>query len=151
MKMSPELKVRHEEHDKWVREVRDPAEEHGEGLRVIEVAGASVEYEIAQLPDGRYAIRSSFCYHCGNYHGSGSPWSALESREACLEIFVNRARNHFGEKLLDGSVAEKQRQAQKAMLQALDGGLFGFVEPEVSQAATKRSREIQEFTKLHNL
>ena len=151
MKISPELKAQHEEHDKWVRDVRDPAIENSEGLRVIEVDGASAEYEIAQLPDGRYAISSSLCYDCGDYHGSGSPWSALESREACLEAFMNRARSHFSEKLPDGSVTDKQQQAQKVMSQALDGGLFGFIEPEVSQAATKKSREIREITKWNSL
>ncbi len=56
MNDSLELKAQNEEHNKGGREERDPAEENGEGLRVIEVDGALAVYEIAQLPDGRYAL-----------------------------------------------------------------------------------------------
>jgi len=144
-----EMQDLHDRHDKWVREVRDLAKANSEGVREITVAGASAEYEIAPLPDGRFAIHWSFQYSCGNCSGSSIPWVAIGTRDLCIEAFTKAARKHFARKLLDFSATGNQQQAQKAMLQQLEVGLFGFVEPEVSTEATKRNAEIADFVQSH--
>ncbi len=91
---------------------------------------ATVEYEIAPLPDGRHAIRWSLCYESGNMSGHASPWSAYENREACVDAFLSVAKRHFQAEIIEHKLFESQWIARKQMLALLNGGLFGFVEPE---------------------
>lgn len=139
MKMSPELKSRHEEHDKWVREVRDPAQENSEGYRVIEVKGASAEYEIAQLTKG-YAIHWWVQFRCGSHHGSSIPWMAMKTREECIQAFTDAVQDHFSQTVQ----SDAEKKAQHSILEKIDGGLFGFIEPEVDEERTKQDKEIIE-------
>ena len=116
---------------RWVSEVRDPAELCNEGMRRIETktGNAVAEYRIAKVADGRWAMKSSAWYMCGNFRGSGAPWKEFESRERCVKVFLSRAKGLYGKKLT-GVVPESQRKAQEEMLSNLEEGLFGFVEPD---------------------
>jgi hypothetical protein len=126
--MSSELKARHDEFNQWVQYVRDPAQKQAEGIRVIEVKGASAEYEIAQLPNG-FAIHWSL--RCRN-GGVSVPWMVLQTRKECLNAFTDAAQRHFaGEKILE----------------KFDGGLFGFIEPEIDEARTKQQIAISNIVK----
>lgn len=116
----------------WVRTVRDPARNATEGSRRIVTTNrkATVEYEIAPLPDGRHAIRWSLCYESGNMSGHASPWSAHSNREACVDAFLAVAKRHFEAHIKRHKISESQQVARKQMIALLNGGLFGFVEPE---------------------
>lgn len=137
--MSSELKARHDEFDTWVREVRQPAARANEGVRRIETRtrDAIAEYEIAPLPDGRWALCTHMEYRTGDGRGIAWPWQEFGSRDECVAEFLSRAKRHFGceiptkpdEPTSDGYGA--QRDARKEMLSLLSGeGLFGFIEPE---------------------
>lgn len=120
----PPLAERLEAHEQWVREVRLPAEKASEGLRAIHVQGAKADYEIAQLPDGRFAITFHCTYSTGDMQGYGCPWTAYQTREKCLEVFLEAARNHFS----TAKTFHLQAEAQREMSNLLMPGLF-FVEP----------------------
>ncbi len=126
------LEERTREYENWVRAVRDPATEKSEGERALKTTSdkATASYEMASLPDGRYAIRYRCEYHCGNYSGVGYPWTAEETRQKCLDLFLSGAKRHFSQEVCDASSNDLQRQARKEMLELLKGGLFGFLEPE---------------------
>ena len=121
-----------DEHEQWVKMVRDPAYEKSEGLRKLQVLNgkATAEYEVAPLPGDCWALTFSLSYWCGNCEGFSTPWSEYESREACVEQFEHRAINFFG-KLIDNGGNEVQKVARIEMLANFEGGLFGFVEPDV--------------------
>ena len=102
---------------------------------------ATAEYEIAPLPDGRFALKYGFSYHCGDWHGHSTPWATRPTRGECLSTFLSAAREHFGIPL-GGSPCDDgndtphghpaQREARRKMLALLDdihASLF-FVEPE---------------------
>jgi len=120
------------EFDRWVRDIRDPARRSSEGLRSVDAGDgkAVAEYEIAQLPAGNFAVRFSCIYHCGNGSGRCVPWTEFDSREQCLDFFLQSARHHFRAECLDSNCNDIQRNARREMLHLLNGGLFGFVEPE---------------------
>ena len=126
------LEERIKEYEEWVKTVRDPACNKSEGERVLKASSgkATASYEMASLPDGRYAIRYRCEYNCGNYSGVGHPWSAEETRQKCLELFLDTAKKHFSQEQNDLSSNDIQKQARKEMLGLLKGGLFGFMEPE---------------------
>lgn len=123
------------EFNRWVAEVRDPAKQNTEGVREIRVKGAAAEYEVAPLPDGRWAVHWCLQYTSGDCSGQALQWTALETRETCLETFRERAVRHFAaEPLLD-----QQQKARLAMLEKLAGGLFGLiVDVEAVEEAQKR-------------
>ena len=129
--MSPRLIALHAEHELWVRDIRDPAEENTEGSRTVRVDGAEAEYEIAQRPSGTWSMTSYVRYKGGNCHGSSLPWTQFETREDCLQCFLKRARQHFGDELhpADSCVTAQQKEARRKMVAELQDGLFGFVEP----------------------
>ena len=65
-------------------------------------------------------------YLKGDLNRTGTPWEEKGTGEACVDAFLEFARHHF-----TGNPPQNQRDAQKAMLQLLEGGgLFGFNEPE---------------------
>ena len=117
----------------WVATVRDPAQANTEGTRKLSVihGAATADYEIAPLPNGRWAVTVDCCYHCGNFCGIGTPWTEFASREECVESFLETARNHFGQKQ-DLHALSLQKQAQLKMKRLLSSGLFGFIEPTPS-------------------
>ena len=124
------LQARQASFQAWVETVRDPARAHSEGLReLIVLNGAAVaDYEIAPLPNGRWAVMVHCSYHCGHFHGTGTPWTDFDSREACVAFFLTTVRRHFGYAIgSDGS--DLQRRAQVGMAEILRSGLFGFIEP----------------------
>lgn len=122
----------HERFDEWVQTVRDPAREATEGSRRIITANrkAEAEYEVAALPNGQYAIRWSMAYNSGNMSGHASPWSACESRQQCIDEFLETALRHFGREIIEHRLSRSQQEARTQMLDLLRGGLFGFIEPE---------------------
>lgn len=128
--ISLEQRVADFEH--WAETVRDPASARSEGLRRI-ISGnrkAVAEYTIAELPDGQWAIRIGCFYQAGDYFGRSVPWQARNTRQECIDCFLETARKHFGSELIGGCCSEAQRQARKQMLELLsETGLFGFIEP----------------------
>ena len=128
-----------ERFDEWVATVRDPALKSTEGVRTIGSRKLKVEanYEIAPLPDGSFAVTFDFSYHCGNCHGHSIPWMEYETRDQCVEAFLDAARQHFDQPIHssqyqeEGDGLKSQRQTQATMQGLLAGnGLFGFMEPE---------------------
>jgi hypothetical protein len=128
--VSSTLEERQAEFRRWVECVRDPASANTEGLREVSVLnGAAVaNYEIATLPDHRWAVTVHCSYNCGNHHGVGIPWSDFSTRDDCVEFFLNTARHDFRPQRLS-DFSERQHQAQREMKRLLSSGLFGFSEP----------------------
>ena len=93
-----------DEHEQWIKTIRDPAQQNSEGLRKLQAHNgkATAEYEIAPLPSGRWALHFAFSYWCGNCEGFSAPWSELDSREACVEQFESRAKKFFGKPIDNG-------------------------------------------------
>jgi hypothetical protein len=129
-----ELNVHHQ-HDRWVTEVRDPANAASEGIRRIVASNnqASAEYEIAPLPDGRYALIVRLEYP--GFSGSSTGWSAFPSRDVCIDRFLYVARRYF-ESEPTGCASAGHKQAQVEMRELLAGGLFGFEEPPIDVQRT---------------
>lgn len=128
----------HAQFHAWEKEVRDPAELASEGVRRLVCRGAEAEYEIAPLPDGRYAMHYSLGYRCGNFWNRSSPWCVFETREACIETFLADAHRHFGladdagkrSGSMNASMTMTQQIARAAMQELLArSDLFGFLEP----------------------
>lgn len=100
MHQQHELFDRFYEFDVWVQEVRDPAEAASEGTRTIRTSKwDKLEYEIAPLPDGRWAL--TWDMDCAR-GGQGKPWTAYETRELAIAGFLDAATrfltnrsNHF--------------------------------------------------------
>ena len=140
----------HEEFDDWVAAVRDPASRATEGVRTIgsRKMKAEAQYEIAPLPDGRFAVIFNFAYHCGTCHGHGSTWTAYDTREQCVDAFLTAARFHFNlpshgsHYQEEGDGLKSQREAQTKMQKLLEGdGLFGFMEPEPAKVESDPDEE----------
>ncbi|MCA9112862.1 MAG: hypothetical protein KDA52_23115, partial [Planctomycetaceae bacterium] len=122
------LEDRWAEHEQWCREVRDPALANSEGVRTIEPANkrAEVQYEIAPLPDGRWAVWWSHRFHFGTLTGASHPWTACATRQACLDLVLKTSRAMFA----TPTINKLQIPVAREMLHLLGDGLFGFVEPE---------------------
>ena len=105
----------------WVREVRDPARISNEGQRKLRFGKAILEYEIAPLPCGKYALCSSFAAKTSWQH---SPWEAYQDRDTAIEKLLANAREFFSRESKND-----QGDCQK-MVDALSGMFF--VEPEVN-------------------
>jgi len=113
----------------WVKAVRDPATKASEGKRVLRAGkDAEASYQIAALPDGRFAVKVRYSYGSGNCSTASSPWCALESRDACLAYFLDGARDHFSD--IRHIAHEGQLKAQKKMAALLDTILV-FMEPSI--------------------
>lgn len=115
---------------------RDELEKLGitkqEGDRVVRTPSdtASARYAIAHLADGRFAVRIQAEYWCGDHAGRGIPWTVHSTREECVEHFLQQARRHFAAELGFSPVNEAQHEARAHMQDALNGNLFGFLEPD---------------------
>ncbi len=122
------LSARMAEHERWCHEVRDPARLHSEGQRVIRPANAKavVEYEIAPLPNGDWAVTWRHSFRCGNSRGAGHPWTTRPTRDDCIKLVLNTSRKMFSANSLD----KVQVPVAREMLHLLGEGLFGFHEPE---------------------
>ncbi len=114
-------------HERWCHTVRAPAVECSEGRRTIATAkdDARVEYEVAPLPDGTWAVNWQFGYFCGDQRGCSHPWTVQPSREDCIQHVLTTARTFFS----NTEVGGPQQSARREMLKRLSGGLFGFIEP----------------------
>ncbi|MDP1797531.1 MAG: hypothetical protein Q8K78_08625 [Planctomycetaceae bacterium] len=136
---SDDLSARQADFQQWVREVREPANAAREGMRRIVVRDALAEYEIAPLLEERWAVRYGLEYQSGDCHGHHAPWTAYPSRELCVAAFLDAARRHFGARLVGVAAGvTTQETARTAMLKQLrNGGLFGFIEPEVDRDAAQ--------------
>ena len=128
--------TRQAQHEQWCREVRDPAIEHSEGRRMIASTRdeARLEYEIAPLPNGGWAVNWQYGFLGGSKGGRSHPWVRLASREECLSRVVATAREFFAVRPFDHS----QHAAHREMQRRLSGGLFGFIEPESVRDEIKR-------------
>ena len=92
----------------------------------MDFGSATAEYEVAPLPDGRYAIR----YSCNLEFVAGSqcPWRAFPTREECIAYFRESALKFFNlEKKLR---ADRETARRKIVAMLSGGGLFGWDEPE---------------------
>jgi hypothetical protein len=103
-------------HQKWAAEVRDPAEK-GAKIEKLEVPGAKAEYAVAQLTKNG-AVKISCAYTCGDYFGASSPWEEKETRQACIDAFLEDARRHFGREL-HADVFERHKAARTMILAQL--------------------------------
>ena len=119
--------ARRAEFNQWCREVRDPAILHSEGRRTICTARdeARLEYEIAPLPGGGWAVNWQYGF-LGNRGGASQAWTQLASREDCLSRVISAAKAFFAVRPDDAS----HQAACREMQRRLTGGLFGFIEPE---------------------
>ncbi len=108
-----------------------------DGLRTVTAAsgGASAAYEIAPLPDGRFAVRFRIEYSSGSMSGHACPWTAFSTRDECLDHFLQAARSHFSAELVASNCSTRQRLARREMLELLGGGLFDFLEPSPGRPA----------------
>ncbi len=140
--LAGDLEQRIADHKEWVLTIRDPADENSEGLRTFRTKNgwATAEYEIAPLPDGRWAIRISLAYHCGDHQGSAIPWVDFESRDECLENFLEHAKRFFSAEIDNGG-SETQRTARIEMLKYFEETLFGFEEPGVQEPKPIKQEE----------
>ncbi|MEZ5942923.1 MAG: hypothetical protein R3C18_16140 [Planctomycetaceae bacterium] len=113
--------------EQWCLEVRDPAREHTEGIRAIVTGrqGARIEYEIAQIAAEIWAVCWMARYHCGDHSGFAEPWQTHTTRTECLQIMLKSTREFFSVEHEDAL----QTRMRNEMLQELDDGLFGFIEP----------------------
>jgi hypothetical protein len=148
--LSPELQKLHDSFRRWIREVRDPANESSEGVRRLTTHSnaASAEYEIARLSSGRYALQTSVSYHTDDCSGVDCPWEEIGTRDECVAEFLRRAKAHFCGDSVSGAPHNDstsiREQARLAMLALLSGdGLFGFLEPEVDQERSRWYAEIR--------
>src|SRR5205814_2358329 len=94
----------------------DPAAASTEGERTIKVNGAEARYQIAPLPDGRYAVRFRVVYLLGDCNAWSTPWAAFATRQACVEHFIDRAGEHFSR-----GVTGAQEEVRRRMLRLIDG------------------------------
>jgi len=137
------MTAEHCEFAEWVETVRDPATKASEGKRILRAGkNAEASYEIAPLPDGRWAVKVRYTYHCGDCASLGCPWCAFESRAACLAHFLDGAWDHFGDQhhLI---LSEPQRKAQKRMVSVLESSSL-FVEPPIAEPDPDQERSRQE-------
>jgi hypothetical protein len=116
--------------DRWVAEVRGPAEQSSEGERVLRDGKglAEARYELSPLPDGRWAIHFSLQHRAGDFAGVAHPWRTFPTREACLAHFREEAMRFFAgpQRRVQGTL----QSARAEVLHQLRGeGLFGFIEP----------------------
>jgi len=125
----------------WVEKVRDPAAKASEGKRVLRAGkDAEASYEIAPLPDGRWALKVRYAFHSGDCNTASTPWCAFESRAACLAYFLEEARHHFRDDQL--ILHAQQKKAQQRMAALLDSILV-FVEPAVEKPDPKEDERRQ--------
>lgn len=127
----------------WVETVRDPATAATEGVREVATRGntAVASYEVAPLPNGRWAVRVRCEYNCGDYHGIGTPWTDFPTRDDCIDFFLTTARRHFGHSV-DSRSSSIQREAQAEMKRLLQPGLFGLIEPVPSRGYEEQQRSL---------
>jgi len=134
--------VYHADFVEWAETVRDPAAKASEGKRILRAGkDAEASYQIAPLPDGRFAVKVCYTYHSGNCSTLSSPWCAFESRDACLGRFLDGARHHFND--IRHIASEAQMKAQKKMAALLDAILV-FVEPPVEKPDPKEQERGQD-------
>jgi hypothetical protein len=121
-----DLEERRAEYRQWCETVRDPANTSTEGIREIKSDNDSAvsQYEVALLPNGKWAVRIRCEYRCGNYSGMGTPWTDFPTRTHCIAYFLTMARRHFGNDV-DPTKSTKQKSAQLSINERLADGLFG--------------------------
>lgn len=114
-------------HDRWINEVRDPANDTSEGRRIVSSKNghARLEYQIAPLPDDNWAVSLQYGFYCGDHTGHANPWKKYSSREDCLQAVVFAGKEFFTKQRSDAN----QTRARLEILDQLGSGLFGFKEP----------------------
>jgi hypothetical protein len=110
----------------WEALVKQPAERTAEAKRRLDCGAAVAEYQTAQLPDGRWAVR----FTCRMEFGSGMsvPWRAFPTREDAVDYFRREALGFFEREDRLRKDREKARRTIVGLLR--ETGLFGFQEPE---------------------
>ena len=76
--------------DIWEETIRKPADQAAEGTRRIDCGSATAEYQLAHLPDGRWAVRMK-C-NLEFVTGTSIPWRAFATRELCRALHNSRVR-----------------------------------------------------------
>ncbi len=133
-----ELAKRQFDFQEWREVVLDPANKLSEGERWIRSKDGktTICYEIAPLSELGFAVRYQMTYGGGTMSGRASPWSVYANRQECIDIVLTAAKCHFGRELVDSNCNATQQEARNQMLELLESGLFGFIEPDVE--ATKK-------------
>ena len=116
--------------------VRDPAGASAEGVRFLPADNGQAypEYQVAQLSDGAWAIRTG-CEYVG-FAGRHSRWKTFPTRKGCIAEFLLDARRFFSSKPNRGA-SDGHKAAWKQMQALLSDGLFGFIEPAVDAERTR--------------
>jgi len=112
--------------DEWQKTIREPAERTKEGLRKLDCGSSTAEYQMATLPDGRFAIR--FSCRIEFTTGMSVPWRAFPTREEAVAFFRQEATSFFKR---EKGLRKDREQARRKIVQLLEpNSLFGFQEPE---------------------
>jgi hypothetical protein len=112
--------------EEWEKTIRDPAEQTKEGLRRLDCGSAVADYQTAQLPDGRWAVRMTCRLEFAS--GMSVPWRAFPTREEAVDYFRQEALAFFQR---EGNLRKDREQARRKIMRLLaETGLFGFSEPE---------------------
>lgn len=105
---------RHPEFDKWVAEVRDPADTAPHDTTTFRHGKSWASYTLAQIPSG-WASRYSYEYRDGS--GGGSPWKPFPDQETARDAAIQsllrmivQARPELSE---DQAVLEAQIDAHR--------------------------------------
>src|SRR5438876_577916 len=75
--------------DVWEETIRKPADQAAEGKRRIDCGSATAEYQLAHLPDGRWAVRMK-C-NLEFVTGTSIPWRSFATREEAVAFFQQQA------------------------------------------------------------
>ncbi|MDB5344210.1 MAG: hypothetical protein JWP89_2587 [Schlesneria sp.] len=130
---SPELQERQDKFTAWCETIRDPARASTEGPRRLTAGNAKAEYQIAPLPDGRFAIT---CHFSATDSGMGTPWTLGKSREECVDYFLAMGRTFF--------------EGREQMIRLLSAdSLFGFIEPDVDKASADKDANVDAIIQSH--
>jgi hypothetical protein len=113
----------------WMTDVRDPADNAREGKRCIECGRACGEYDLAEIPCG-WAWRAAANLGWMAAFRSGWSYRVERTRDAArgkaLEMLVDTfSRWRCYREEFESDIA--------AILDRLDGGLFGFEEPRIEE------------------
>lgn len=116
--------------EEWEASVKKPADRAAEGKRCLNCGAAHAEYQLAPLPDGRWAVRFSCRVEFAS--GMSCPWRDFPTREEAVDFFRQEALAFFRR---EGGLRKEREQARRKIMGLLEGGgLFGFEEPEPEQS-----------------
>lgn len=111
----------------WATQVRDPAKQDSEGLRVLHRGAAKLEYELAEIERGWAWTGALYVGHAGSH----TPWchAPLPTRAAALDEMLRWGRGQLRAIQRTDSQCEDVHRDARALELRLEPGLWGFQEP----------------------